>query len=744
MGKLTPSDNHSRLKLWLAAGLVIVGLGATSPTFAQQANPAAELARVEDLKFAAFQALRVGQFDRTSDLLKQAEEMSQDPTLAKMKTWLADYQGRLSVSQEERKKQYDEAIGNYKKLKDAGYETYATDAAASAYQYAADKDAYVKQPWVAELIIRSQELATAAEQSGDWMAARRLYSDLSAIEPINGTWRTKINDVSRRLTLLAIYSPDELESVYKADSETRKQIVKIIDPEKATTKPSDDIEMNPDFRLDWKQMLSGVKLDMLRDALTGARDGYYRDTAYSELAAGGIGGLQLLISTNGLEKTFPGLADAGLRKAFADKLDVVKQQTSTPGSLRTYTQVTDALQSILKANDETLKLPDEVIVYEFTNGALATLDPFTNVIWPFDMPEFIKSTQGNFVGVGIQIANDEEGFLKVVSPLPDSPAMKAGILADDRVVKINGKSAKGVTTTQAVKAITGNAGSKVTLTIESPDGTVKELTLTRAKIDVASVKGWSQKSVGSWDYMIDHDNDIGYIRLTNFTRESAREVETAIQDIKDSSGKAIILDLRANPGGLLTAATEIADQFLTSGNIVSTRTAANVETSPPVDAHASRDDVTLPTVVLVNQYSASASEIVSGALKDHKRALIVGERTFGKGSVQMLYPISKQEAFLKLTTSHYYLPSGRCLHREEDSVDWGVDPDVAVDMTPEEMRNVLKLRQEMDVLRTSPSTNPTTLPAQFKTREEQLLANDPQLGAAVLLLKMQLTGAPIM
>jgi carboxyl-terminal processing protease len=728
----------------LATGLVIVGMGMSSPVLAQQENPAAELARVEDLKYAAFQALKTGQFDRTSDLLNQAQEMSRDPALATMKTWLADYQGRLTVSLAERKKEYDEAVVNLNKLKEAGLETYASDAAAAAYQYAADKEDFRKQPWVSEVIARSHELATVAEQNGDWMTARRLYSDLSAIEPINPAWRTKINDVSRRLTLLAIYAPDQLEAVYKADSEARKQVAQIIDPEKAATKPSDDIEMNPDFRLDWKQMLQGVKLEMMRDAMKGARDGYYRETAYPELVGGGVAGLQLLISTNGLEKTFPALADANLRKQFADALDAVKRDSSVPDRMRTYAQLSDAVQSIQTANAQTLQLPDEVILYEFTNGALSTLDPFTNVIWPFDLPEFIKSTQGNFVGVGIQIANDDEGFLKVVSPLPDSPAMKAGILADDRVIKINGKSAKGVTTTQAVKAITGREGSQVTLTIESPDGNTKELTLTRAKIDVASVKGWSQKSMGSWDFMIDQDTGIGYIRLTNFTRESAHEVETAIKNIKDAHGKAIILDLRANPGGLLTAATEIADQFLPGGNIVSTRTASNVETSPPVDARPSRDDVTMPTVVLVNQYSASASEIVSGALKDHKRALIVGERTFGKGSVQMLYPIARNEAFLKLTTSHYYLPSGRCLHREEDSVDWGVDPDVSIDMTPEEMRNVLKLRQDMDVLRSGPATNPTTLPSEFKSREEQLLASDPQLGAAVLLLKMQLMGAPIM
>ncbi len=734
---------RSRLMVWVAAGLVIAGMGATG-TYAQQENPAAQLARVEDLKFAAFQALKVGQFDRTSELLAQAETMSRDPALATMKTWLADYQTRLKAGQAERKKEYDEAVSNLKKLEEAGLETYAIDAAASASQYSLDKDAFAKEQWVVDVMTRTRELAAAAEQRSDWMTARRLYSDLSAIEPINATWRSKVNDVNKRITLLAIYSPDKLEAVYKSDAESRKKAAAILDADKPTTKPVEDFEMNPDFRLDWKQMLQGVKLEMVRDALTHARDGYFRDTSYPELAAGGIAGLQLLISTNGLENTFPSLADANVRKAFADQLDVVKRDATAAGALKTYTQLSDAMQKILKANSETVKLPDEVVLYEFTNGALSVLDPFTNVIWPFDVPEFIKSTQGNFIGVGIQIANDDDGFLKVVSPLPDSPAIKAGILADDRVIKINGKSAKGVTTNQAVKAITGREGSQVTLTIQSPDGTLKDYTLTRAKIDVASVKGWTQKSAGSWDYMVDQQSGIGYVRLTNFTRESSHEVQAAIKNIKDSNGKAIILDLRANPGGLLNAATDIADQFLSDGNIVSTRTASNIETSPPIDAHASRDDLTMPTIVLVNQYSASASEIVSGALKDHKRALIVGERTFGKGSVQLLFPIARNEALLKLTTSHYYLPSGRCLHREEDSVDWGVDPDVTIDMTPEEMRNVNKLRQEMDVLRTAPVMLPTTLPAGFTSREQQLLASDPQLGAAVLLLKVQLLGAPLM
>ena len=148
----------------------------------------------------------------------------------------------------------------------------------------------------------------------------------------------------------------------------------------------------------------------------------------------------------------------------------------------------------------------------------------------------------------------------------------------------------------------------------------------------------------------------------------------------------MILDLRYNPGGLLKAATDVSDKFLSNGVIVSTH-ADRKTPNPPTVASAKPDDdeITVPMVVLVNQYSASASEIVSGALKDHNRALIVGERTFGKGSVQMLFPVADHKAYLKLTTSHYYLPSGRCIHREENSDTWGVDPDVTVEVTPEQM-----------------------------------------------------------
>jgi len=278
------------------------------------------------------------------------------------------------------------------------------------------------------------------------------------------------------------------------------------------------------------------------------------------------------------------------------------------------------------------------------------------------------------------------------------------------------------------------------------------------------VKGWQHRPGGGWEYFVDPENKIGYLRMTNFTKDTSKELDRSLDELQARGAKAVILDLRYNPGGLLTAATDVSDKFLSKGAIVSTRPerdTGNQQTE--ARARADENDSDLPLVVLVNQYSASASEIVSGALKDQGRALIVGERTFGKGSVQMLFPLSDRSAYLKLTTSHYYLPSGKCIHREENSTDWGVNPDVTVEMTPEQMRAAIDARQELDILRdanAAPAEGEQEKIADkaAEVREEvkevananaaggtkkDLLSSDPQLSAAVLLLRLQLTGAQL-
>jgi len=229
------------------------------------------------------------------------------------------------------------------------------------------------------------------------------------------------------------------------------------------------------------------------------------------------------------------------------------------------------------------------------------------------------------------------------------------------------------------------------------------------------------------------------VRLTNFTRSSDDELKRVLTEMRKLGARGMILDLRDNPGGLLTAATDVADRFLGNGTIVSTRGERNaLPDQPAIDARPAVDDAGMPLVVLVNQFSASASEIVSGALQDHHRALIVGERTFGKGSVQMLFPLAKRTAALKLTTSHYYLPSGRCIHREETGTAWGVDPDLTVEMTPQQKKDAIAARQELDVLREKAANGEVAKP------KKDLLACDPQLSAALLLLKLQLAGGVAM
>jgi carboxyl-terminal processing protease len=761
---------HRSLAVGLSAVLLTTSFVVlpVAPAAAQE-----QVATVEELKTEAFKALRSGQFDRTNTLLGQAAQMSHDPQLERMAGWTKTFENQRQEFAAERNKQYQKTARKVKYLIEKGKSEYALDWASRAYLLADDKKAFRKEAWIDDLITRATGTAADYDRSEHWLKSLRLYSDLGSIEPAVPLWKEKLKLTTRRVRLLALYAPSVLDDLRKAETSEiesveaiLKEFEKIEDPEKAatqpaaTTKPADD-KQNDEFRIDWRESLRGVSMDMLWPALLQARDNYFKDVSYTNLTVGGLTGLKAVVTTKGLEVAFPALADEIRREEFLQVIEdhFKAAREAEEGSEMSVLRIT--LAKLRTVNQRTLNIPEEVLVAEFADGAFAELDPFTSMIWPSDQPEFAKTTQGEFSGVGIQIESDN-GNLKVVSPLEDSPAYKAGIKAGDIVTHIDGKNAKGITLTQAVKKITGLRGTVVTLTVKSPNATVKEYPIRRDLIKVASIKGWMHLPGGGWEYLVDAENKIGYLRLTSFTKETSRELDAAVSALNDKGAKAVILDLRYNPGGLLTAATEVSDKFMKDGVIVTTRpdrvdgNSATVSTARP-DPNESE----LPLVILVNQYSASASEIVSGALKDHKRALIVGERTFGKGSVQMIFPLSNREAALKLTTSHYYLPSGRCIHREENSQDWGVEPDVTVEMTPEQMSAAIEARQDLDVLRdinASPAEgeqeklNDVASSAQEKVQpklddvkkdKKDLLASDPQLAAAVLLLRLQLAGAQL-
>lgn len=338
-------------------------------------------------------------------------------------------------------------------------------------------------------------------------------------------------------------------------------------------------------------------------------------------------------------------------------------------------------------------------------GMLAELDPYSDYIPPDDLKSFTESVEQEFSGVGIRVKFDEPSHsIEVTSPLPGSPAYKAGIQAGDKIVSINGKQVGEFETGReietAIEMLRGKEGETVEIGIKHQEEEVKQITLTRAVITLDTVLGNTPNTDGSWDFLLDKDSKIAYVRLTHFTRRSAQEMRDVIRNLKREDMQGLILDLRFNPGGLLQSAVEIADLFLESGMIVQTE-GRNVPTRPyPAKAWGTYSD--FPIAVLINRYSASASEILSAALQDHKRAVVVGERSWGKGSVQNVIDMEESKAALKLTTAYYHRPSGKKIHREVgegEEVEWGVKPDEGfeVKFNNEELRAQQEDRRDRDI-----------------------------------------------
>ena len=336
-------------------------------------------------------------------------------------------------------------------------------------------------------------------------------------------------------------------------------------------------------------------------------------------------------------------------------------------------------------------------------GMLTELDQYSSYISPEELSRFNQQVEQEFGGIGIQVTIDEKTKrLTVMTPLPGTPAYKAGVKAGDIIMEIEGKSTEGFTIDDAVKVLKGDPGEEVTIgVLHVGSDKIEQLTMKRDIIHVATVLGDKYKSNDSWDFFLDAEQKIGYIRLTHFSRRSADELKEAVDSLLAGGMKGLVLDLRFNPGGLLTQATEIADLFLKEGKIVSTK-----GRNTPERVWEARDEGTFPDfpmAILVNRYSASASEIVSAALQDHDRAVIVGERTWGKGSVQNVIELESGTSALKLTTASYHRPSGKNIHKfpgAKDSDEWGVLPnkDLEVKLSVEDMQKYLEYRRDRDVL----------------------------------------------
>src|ERR1043166_4936951 len=353
------------------------------------------------------------------------------------------------------------------------------------------------------------------------------------------------------------------------------------------------------------------------------------------------------------------------------------------------------------------------LVYGALKGMLNTLDPHSEFMDAEKYRELQNDTQGSFGGLGMVI-EIRDNFVTVVAPMEDTPGFKAGILKGDRILKIDGKSTERMSVQDAVKILRGEPGTEVTITVLRPSSNkVKDYKLRRAVINVDMVKDINGKK----EFPLG-ENKIGYVRLTQFGEKTSDELEAALKTLRKQGMQALILDLRWNPGGLLEQAVDVCEKFLPKGQLVVSTEGRNAAQNSVRRAMGHGDELhNMYVVVLVNLGSASASEIVAGCLQDLNRAVLLGEKTFGKGSVQSILPLADGSA-LRLTTAKYYTPSHKVIHEQ------GISPDIVVPLTEQEEKDIALQRipgglESLD----------------DKERERVAHAHDPQLDRAMDVLK---------
>lgn len=712
---------------------------ATSPT------PVAAVAPAEANLEQIGRLVLEGRIDEIAAL-----EMPNTELGRQLRSWTFDYVGEIRKAEALRVKHYDEAVAKAQDLFKRDHLDEAVDKTVVAYLLAKDRDGFLNLLWVQEAAGKVAKRAQEYEAAGQWLESLQLYSDLNSLYDVDTRYKADMQRVAHRVRLLSLYTPKALEEMRKtlaAKFEKDKSETAATSPA-PTTAPATQ-EDNPNLTR-WQDHVEGITRAMATRALDQARTNWVEPTNYENLLRGGVAALRLFLTTPELEQVteFSRLKEAQAKAQFAEALDRALAQIHPDATLQR-DAVHRIIDEILQANDQTIQLPSTVALMEFTDGALEKLDPFTAVIWPHEKDEFEKSTRGTFGGVGIMIGMDPNGALRVISPLEDTPAFAAGVEAGDVITAINGKTTTGISIDQAVHQIMGKPDTQVSLTVKREGRTTPlTFTLTRALIHSASVKGYKRDAAdpAKWLYMIDPETKIGYVRITGFQEETTTELKNALQALQAQGCRGVVLDLRFNPGGLLKAAIEMSRLFLntdrepaptivsTKGNMTA-RWEAKARGTPFVSP-------TLPVTVLINQYSASASEIFSGAIKDLHRGLVIGHRSFGKGSVQDVMAIGEDEkAAFKLTKSYYYLPEGESLHRRDGEKKWGVEPDINVEMTPPQIRALLEARRDSDIIAknaaTEPATQPASQPATAKTPKEPLL--DTQLETALLMLRLQLS-----
>ncbi len=488
----------------------------------------------------------------------------------------------------------------------------------------------------------------------------------------------------------------------------------------------------------------GINENMVIKAVKALDFNYVSVIDYSEMAMDGLKRCQLLgrvLEKSKKEMAFK--AETEKTRNWQIGLDIIHDELRSPSALITMRKFFWVFENILDLNDKTIELPREIVIAQFARASFESLDPYTSLVWPWEVKDFQKNMTNQFTGIGIRISK-VRGVLTAVSLIPNTPAYSSGLDAHDSILAVNGEPTKDMTMNCAVSKITGPEGTDVTLTIKHTGSEeTEDIVITRAVVIVPTIQGWQRADAGQWRHMLDSLNKIGYIRLTGFSETTAPDMERVLDNLESRGLKGLIIDLRFNTGGYLSTAAKIVDMFVEEGLIVRSQPRWGVSTYEQAHRKQTRPD--FPIVVLINGDSASASEIVAGALQDarYKRATIVGERSYGKGTVQTITSFSGDGSQLKYTMAYYHLPSdqrvkNRYIMEKLNRKDWGITPDVevSVKLRTKEGQKMLKIQGANEVLAKADHDDSSNPIKRYSARET--IESDPQIAIGLLVLKSKI------
>jgi len=639
-------------KLVAMFGLALLLGGVVHANDARQAS----LTTQDDLWHKSVDLIGRGEFDSASDVISRVT--AGGDVSEQVRKWLDEYRDQQEMRKRLARADFEKYIGYSKARIERKEYTEALEWVSRAADVSEDRETFLGQGgWIERLVTDSLAHAKQLCQERDWRGAWQIYWRLEEMYDGDPTYRKLTREALTHLRLDLIFEEEDT----------------------------------------WKERLEHVRWQEGERSLHYVDLYYVTPVNFKDVAKSGLEQLLMLSESKTAQELFEGLGDPDYRREFQDRVRYHLDRVMAAPTVDCKATVQCFRRVVKDINTQTVQLPEELVVGELMRGAFEPLDDFTTVIWPTEAEEFQKHTDGEFIGVGISIILNELEEIEVSSPIEDTPAYRAGIQAGDVILKADDTDLKGYSLTKAVQTITGPKGTPVTLVVRR-DGKNVDFTLIRDVVKIHSVKGVkrSEEDETRWDYWLDKDNGIGYIRVNGFQANTVRDLSHTILDLTTQGLKGLVLDLRGNPGGLLSSAAKMTSLFLQKDDVVVGTKGRDLSEDLSFSTDRDGPFVDLPLAVLVDESSASASEIVSGAIRDNHRGTVIGQRTFGKFSVQNLVPLGRTNAKLKITTASYYLPSGVSLHRNPGSKEWGVEPDIPVHLATKERIKIYTMRREAD------------------------------------------------